>query len=182
MDFITVDHWEEEVWQKWKLIYEEAFGHTHAKPEKIICNMFEKLSCYFHLLVEESEVYAIALSAKLPDTRFLVIDYFAVRFDKRSIGMGRQMLEGIRNWALEDGHFDGILIEVEAKETEENQARIHFWEKCGFIITSYIHDYKVVPEPYRAMYLKLIPNARIPEKAEVFFDYLGKFHRKSFRN
>ena len=65
-----------------KIVYDEAFEHTNAKSEKIIRNMFQKQTCYFHLAVEGSEVCAIALSGKLPGTRWLLVDYFAVQSKK----------------------------------------------------------------------------------------------------
>ncbi len=181
VEFRTVDHWVEEIWIKWQFVYDEAFDHKKAKPEKIIRNMFQKQACYFHLAMDGSEVCAIALSGKLPGTKFLLIDYFAVRATKRNRGIGKAMAEYLESWAIANGQFDCLVIEVEAEVTEENQARIQFWEKCGFALTPYIHHYKVVPEPYQALFRKLIPDAEIPEKDEAFFRYIGKFHRKSFQ-
>ena len=181
MEFRTVDHWAEEIWQKWWIVYEEAFDHKNAKSEKIIRNMFQRQTCYFHLAMEGSEVCAIALSGELPGTRLLLIDYFAVRANKRNRGIGKEMVEYIQNWAMAEGQFDSLVIEVEAEKAEENLARIHFWKKCGFILTPYIHHYKVVPEPYQAMYRKLFPEAKIPDREEEFFHYIGNFHRKSFQ-
>ena len=181
MIFRTVDHWEEELWQKWQIVYDEAFDHKKAKSKKIIQNMFQKQTCYFHIAMDGSEVCAIALSGKLPGTSLLLIDYFAVRGTKRNQGIGKLMLEYLEGWAIESGQFDCMVIEVEAEQTEENLARIQFWKKCGFTLTSYIHHYKVVPEPYQALYRKLCPEAAIPDKEETFFRYIGKFHRKSFQ-
>lgn len=181
MEFMTFAEWNEDVWEVWREVYEEAFGDKHAKVEKIIRNMFRKKMCAFHVAMEHSEVTAIALSGRLQGTRMLLIDYIAVRKKVQNKGIGRRMVDYLKNWALENQQYDSILIEVEAEDTPENRARIRFWQKCGFRLTDYIHDYKVVPEPYRAMYLKLVPNAVIPEKEEDFFLYLGKFHRECFQ-
>ena len=184
MEFRTVDHWVEEIWRKWRIGYDEAFGHTHAKPEKVIRNMFQKQTCYFHLALEGSEVCAIALSGQLSGTRMLLIDYFAVREKKRNRGIGQLMagyLLVVGQW--QRGQFDSLVIEVEAAEkTKENLVRIQFWKKCNFTLTEYIHHYKVVPEPYQAMYQKLFPEVKIPEREEAFFHYIGKFHQKSFQD
>ena len=181
MIFRTVDYWEEEVWQKWRIVYDEAFDPKKAKSKKVIQNMFQKQTCHFHIAMEGSEVCAIAISGQLPGTRLLLIDYFAVRGTRRNRGIGKLMLEYLKAWAIESGQFDCMVIEVEAEQTEENLARIQFWKKCGFTLTSYIHHYKVVPEPYQALYRKLYPEAAIPEREEAFFRYIGKFHRKSFQ-
>lgn len=181
MDFITVDYWDEEIWQKWKGIYFEAFGRKNAKPEKVIRNMFRKQMCSFHLAKNEDKVCAIALSGKLEGTKALLIDYLAVSENARKQGIGTQMVDYLKRWSKEGRSFDSIFIEVEAEETEENAERVVFWKKCGFQADPYIHHYKVVPEPYRAMYLKLVPKAFIPEKAELIFRSFSQFHQKCFR-
>lgn len=179
MDFLTIDHWDELVWQKWHDIYEEAFN-KNAKPKKVIKNMFRKQMCFFHLLQKESQVYAIALSGKLQGKQILLIDYLAVKEMQQNCGIGRIMVDYIKKWAKEN-HFESIVIEVEAEDTPKNQARIQFWEKCGFILTHYIHSYKVVPEPYKAMYIKLFPDVKLPDREKEFFKMMTLFHQKSFR-
>ncbi|AZV43148.1 GNAT family N-acetyltransferase [Peribacillus asahii] len=180
MEFKTVDHWDEEVWQKWRSIYYEAFGEKGAKAEKIIRNMFRKQTCFFHIAQDESEVYAIALSGKLRGTTILLIDYLAVREKHRNRGVGRMIINYIISWSI-NREFDSIVIEVEAEQTPENLARIRFWEKCNFMLLPYIHHYRVVPEPYQAMVLKLVPEAELPEKGEEVFHLIERFHKKSFQ-
>ena len=173
--------WDEEVWKKWKVIYHEAFGENGAKPEKVIRNMFHKQMCYFHIAQNESECYAIALSGKLKGTRLLLIDYLAVCEKDQNRGIGRMMVDYIKSWSITNREFDGILIEVEADHTVENLARIEFWKGCGFTLNDYIHHYRVVPEPYQAMYLHINPEVVLPDKGEVFFMWMEQFHKKSFR-
>lgn len=79
MEFRTVDHWMEELWQKWGVVYDEAVDHKNTISEKIIRNMFQKQTCYFYIAMDGSEVCAIALSGKLPGKRLLLVDYFVVR-------------------------------------------------------------------------------------------------------
>ncbi len=181
MDFITVNYWDEDIWQQWKGIYFEAFGEKNCKPEKVIRNMFRKQMCYFHLAKDGKKITAIALSGKLEGTKALLIDYLSVSKDARGQGIGTQLVDYLTEWAKESGQFSSIVIEAEAEDTEENTARVEFWKRCGFESTSYIHYYKVVPEPYKAMYFKLFPEAYIPEKAETIFQYFSKFHQKCFR-
>jgi GNAT superfamily N-acetyltransferase len=181
VEFKTVEQWDEEVWKKWRGVYHEAFGEKGAKPEKIIRNMFRKQMCFFHIAQDESEVSVIALSGKLQAKRILLIDYLAVREKDRNRGVGRMMIDYITSWSITNRKFESIVIEVEAERTVENLARIQFWKKCGFTLTDYIHDYRVVPEPYQAMFLKVVPEAEVPEKGEELFPFLERFHRESFR-
>lgn len=181
MEFTTVEQWDEELWKKWRVVYHQTFGEKGAKPEKIIRNMFRKQMCFFHIAQGESEIYAIALSGKLRGTRILLIDYLAVREKDRNRGVGRMMIDYIKSWSITDRKFESIVIEVEAENTAENLARIQFWKKCGFMLIEYIHHYRVVPEPYQAMFLKLVPEAEVPENGEEFFTRIERFHRESFR-
>lgn len=173
-------NWDEELWHKWCEVYYEAFG-KNAKPEKIIRNMFQKQMCFFHIAQNDSGVCAIALSGKLQGTRMLLIDYLTVREKDRNKGVGKLMIDYLKSWALTYLKCEGIIIEVEAEKTTDNLARIQFWKRCGFTLTKYIHHYKVVPEPYQAMYLKLVPEAVMQENGEELFPYIEQFHRKSFR-
>ena len=70
---------------------------------------------------------------------------------------------------------------MEAEKSPENQARITFWKKCGFILTNYIHKYIWVPEPYQAMYLNLQSEAAIAKSGKELFSYIVKIHKKSFQ-
>ncbi|HYK73182.1 MAG TPA: GNAT family N-acetyltransferase [Pseudoneobacillus sp.] len=181
MNFITIDQWDEEIWRQASFIYTQAFGKSGAKPEKIIGNMFAKQLCFLHVVIKENEVIAMALTGKLEGTKALLIDYLAVRDDYRNQGIGHKLLHYIKGWCITQGNFDSIMIEVEADKTPENLKRIHFWEKSNFQLTDYIHQYIWVPEPYQAMYLKLLPEAKIPTKGEQLFQYIIHFHKDSFR-
>lgn len=181
MEFQTVNYWDEDIWKEWRKVYQEAFGDKNAKKEQIIRNMFHKEMSFFHIAYHKGKVVAIGLSGKIEGTKLLVIDYLAVIKRERSNGIGQHMVDYIVGWAKEKGSFEGIIIEVEAENKKENEERIQFWEKCGFKQTSYIHDYKVVPEPYKAMYVELVPYIKWPEKEEKFFRWLGAFHKKCFQ-
>ncbi|WP_338447849.1 GNAT family N-acetyltransferase [Niallia oryzisoli] len=181
MEFITIDYWDDEVWEVWCPIYEAAFGKKNGKQKHIIRNMFLKSPCFFHIGRDHTGVQVIALTGKLPQLEVLLIDYLAVSKKRRNEGIGRTMVQYLKKWAMETGKFDGIVIEAEADDTQENEERIRFWLKCGFNKTEYIHQYKVVPEPYRAMYIKLKTEADIPKRGEDWFRHIGLFHRQSFQ-
>lgn len=180
LEFVTVDHWDEKVWQKWKTIYHEGFGSTGGKQERVFKNMFHKHMCHFHYFMNKEKIMAVAVTGMLKGSELLLIDYLAVSKQVHGQGVGKSFVNKIMEWGREGG-FTGILIEVEAEPTVENQARIQFWKKCDFIETTYVHDYKVVPESYKAMYITYDQNTKLPDKEEDFFVLLSQFHQKSFR-
>jgi RimJ/RimL family protein N-acetyltransferase len=112
----------------------------------------------------------------------LLIDYLAVDRKLRNQGIGMQMILYIKDWALKQKNLESIIIEVEADQNSENHKRIQFWEKSGFTLTDYIHQYIWVPEPYQAMYLKLLPDSKLPVNGEDLFKFIGHFHKASFQN
>lgn len=181
MNFITINHWNEELWNQASFIYTQAFGKSGAKPEKIIRNMFTKQLSFLHVALKDKKVIAMAITGKLRGTKALLIDYLAVREDFRNQGIGYMLLAYIKTCCLTEGQFDSLLIEVEADKTQANLKRIHFWEKSDFQLTDYIHQYIWVPEPYQAMYVKLLPEAKLPTKGEELFQYIVQFHRESFQ-
>lgn len=180
MEFKTIDYFNEAIWGKVFPIYEEAFLGKGAKPEKIIRNMFRKKLCFLHVGFLDNQAAAMAISGKLAGISALLIDYLAVPEEYQNQGIGKNMVTYIKEWAAEEGQCENLVIEVESDQTAENLARIRFWEKCGFIITDYIHQYIWVPEPYRAMFNKLGPDTALPESGEEIFKYIGAFHKKSF--
>jgi ribosomal protein S18 acetylase RimI-like enzyme len=178
--FITIDHWDEELWKKAKVVYEEAFGKSGAKSEKIIRNMFAKGICFLHILFVDDEAVGMAITGKLKNTQALLIDYLAVRIENRKKGIGQKLLDYIKEWSQSEQQLEAIIIEVESERTLENLARIHFWQKNEFQLTDYIHHYIWVPEPYQAMYCMLEPNAKIPLNGEALFQLIIQFHKVSF--
>ena len=181
MEFETINQWDEKEWDKVSSIYLEAFANKGGKPEKILRNMFRKQICYLHMAVEGEQVVAMALTGNLKGSAVLLIDYLAVSKDERGKGIGHTMLEYIKKWSITDEKFESLLIEVEADTSKENLARIGFWKNFGFVLTTYIHHYIWVPEPYQAMYFKLQNNTSIPESGEELFGYIGEFHKASYQ-
>lgn len=180
MEIKTIDYWDEQLWKQVSPIYNQAFAEKGAKPEKIIRNMFRKKICYLHMMVEDGDVTAMALTGKLRVIQALLIDYLAVREELRGRGAGLKLMNYIKKWSQTEGGFSSHIIEVESEETLENLSRINFWKKCGFQLTDYIHHYIWVPEPYQAMYNILIPTATIPKEGEELFKHISQFHKASY--
>jgi ribosomal protein S18 acetylase RimI-like enzyme len=181
LEFKTINQWDEELWNQVSPIYHQAFDGKGAKPEKIICNMFRKQLCYLHIVLEKSQVVAMALTGKLQGTPALLIDYLAVHHKWQHRGIGTKMMKYIKEWSITNGQIESLVIEVESEETPQTRARNLFWEKGGFTLTKYIHHYIWVPESYRAMFLKMVPDTNLPEKGEELFKFIEKFHKSSYQ-
>ncbi len=182
LQFISINHWDETLWQKVKKIYNEAFAGHGGKPEKIIHNMFNKHLCFLHVAFEDNEVIAMALTGLIKGPRILIIDYMAVKNDLRGRGIGKEFFSYIKEWAILQNVYNHILLEAESEQTPVNLDRIKFWETCGFnLVDEYIHHYIWVPEPYQAMVLNLRGGAQIAASGEILFTYIENFHKKSFR-
>jgi GNAT superfamily N-acetyltransferase len=182
LEFKTINHWDGKLWdEQVSSIYHHAFDGKGAKPEKVIRNMFRKQLCYLHIGLKDRQVVAMAITGKLEGTYALIIDYLAVHHKWQHRGFGMKMMEFIKEWSITKGGVKSLVIEVESEDTPETRARNLFWEKGGFTLTEYIHHYKWVPESYRAMYIKMVPDTNLPEQGEDLFKYIERFHKASYQ-
>jgi GNAT superfamily N-acetyltransferase len=181
MEFYTTDKWDEDIWTQAGFIYREAFEASASKTEAIIRRLFTRKLGHLHIAKDGSDIIAMSLTGKLEGIHALVIDYIAVREDRRSQGTGQLFLDYIISWARNTEHCDGVVIEIEFDDSPLYSKRVHFWQQSGFTLTSYVHIYKWVPETYQAMYLILEPNAQIPTDGDLLFDHITEFHEKAYR-
>lgn len=199
--FRTYDKWDHRLWASLEPIYREAFP-SGAKPENILRGMVERGVGSLHAAFQGGQAVALAVTgfsagdsgdpdvdssnpagdSSVPAGDMLIIDYLAVRKDLRGSGLGTRFLEWLREWAKQTHGISGILIEAESGDTPEHLERIRFWERNGFVLTPYVHQYVWVPEPYQAMLLPL--SGRMPELedgGEALFRHITSFHGRSFR-
>ncbi|WP_419888920.1 GNAT family N-acetyltransferase [Paenibacillus xylanexedens] len=182
LEFTTIEEWDEALWARMERIYHEAF-QSGAKTKAILRSMLDRKIGYLHTGVHHGEVVAMAvtgLEGKVAD-RILIIDYLAVEQKMRGWGIGTWMLEQLRAWALREHRIKGMIIEAEFGTTEAHQERIQFWQRNGFILTSYVHQYRMVPEPYQAMMLPLDTSTHMPDDGEALFRYINAFHKVAYR-
>lgn len=182
LQWVTTTTWDESLWQKIQPIYEEAFPHG-AKLKRILHTMLEQNHTFIHALMDQDQVIAMAITGLVGSSAeyILIIDYMAVHHDWRDQGIGMSFLEQIKQWAIQEYSLAAIVIEVEAEDTPLNQSRLLFWEKCGFIATSYVHQYIWVPEPYRAMVLPVQADFVVDDQGESLFRHIISFHEKAYR-
>ncbi|ANF96977.1 GNAT family N-acetyltransferase [Paenibacillus bovis] len=177
----TYHAWDQELWDQIRPIYTEAFVHG-AKPEKILKAMLDRGIAFLHAGWDEGELVAMAVTGLSgpAEAQNLIIDYMAIRHDRRGRGEGKVFFGLLRDWAIEQHHIHAIIIEAEAEDTAENRERIVFWEKCGFIATDYVHHYIWIPETYRALVLPIAPGLVIHDDGQSLFRQITSFHEKSF--
>lgn len=180
MTFSTLERMDDDTWGQAQTLYHAAFPHGR-KPDAVIRSMFDKRMSYLHLETEGSALAAMAITGIIRRPGLLLVDYLTVREDLRGRGVGARFVGDILLWAREKKKFKGVILEAEADQGPENLARIRFWERCGFVLTEYVHQYIWVPEPYQAMYLSFDPKFGVHDDGESLFDYIGEFHKKAFR-
>jgi len=184
MKLVTLSKWDDALWQRMRPVYEEAFPHG-AKPASILRAILDRGIGHLHmgLIAGEPEPASIAVTGvTVAEARkALVIDYLAVSRELRGRGAGRQFVRLLTDWAVRGHGVQGIVIEVEAEDTDANRARMRFWERCGFRPTDYVHHYVWVPEPYRAMVLHLAQPPALPEDGGRLFRHILAFHEKAYR-
>lgn len=181
MEYRVTGEWDEALWGEAERIYEQAFPLDGKKSRAIIRRMFERGLCQLHTFTDGKELVGMALTGVDRQENALLIDYIAVRENFRGSGKGRRFLDRIKQWAQTDEGCKGIIVEVEAEETEENARRIRFWERNGFHLTAYVHQYIWVPEPYRAMYMNFDGQDRLPEDGKALFRCITRFHEQAYR-
>lgn len=182
LEFRTIKKWDEVLWAQIERIYHEAFP-SGAKTKVILRSMLERQIGCLHIGVHHGEAVAMAvtgLGGKDKD-RMMMIDYLAVEQKLRGSGIGTWMLEQLKAWALREHGITGVIIEVESGSTDAHQERIQFWQRSGFILTSYVHQYRMVPEPYQAMMLPLDGSAYVRDDGEALFRYINAFHKIAYR-
>jgi GNAT superfamily N-acetyltransferase len=182
MKFITTDEWNEGLWQKVRDIYLDAFANHGGKPEKVLRNMFTKCNCHLHVAFDRELPVGMAITGEIDGSSIVIIDYLAIKQNRRGQGIGQDFFHYIQTWAHQQVYCKYLLLEVESDQTKDSTKRIQFWEKCGFtMLREYTHQYIWVPEPYQAMYLSLFNHSEPPFRGEEAFKYITAFHRKSFR-
>ncbi|QHW34751.1 GNAT family N-acetyltransferase [Paenibacillus rhizovicinus] len=185
IDHRTTDRWDEAAWASAEPIYEEAFPEHGRKNKPIVRRMFERGICTLHSWHQGSETIAMALTAYDARTALLVIDYIAVRRSRQRSGVGRRCIGDMREWAVRTmpGCL-GMVIEVEADESEENAGRIRFWQQTGFRLTAYVHAYVWVPETYRAMYLPFDDDEPLlaGDDGRTLFKAITRYHERAYRS
>lgn len=180
LTYDVTGEWDAGRWNAVEEMYEEAFPHGR-KSREIVRGMFEKQMCQLHTACNGQEPVGMALTGIDRQAKALLIDYMAVGKELRGQGYGRLLLNHIKQWARSVTDCIGIIVEVESAQTEENRRRIHFWESNGFQLTSYVHRYIWVPEPYRAMFLNVGKSGRLPGDGEELFRIIAGFHQRAFQ-
>ncbi|MNI52271.1 Acetyltransferase (GNAT) family protein [compost metagenome] len=182
MELITAANWDEPLWKRVAPIYFEAFP-SGAKPEGILHSMLEREIAYLHAGLVDGQAKSMAVTGVIngDQGKRLIIDYLAVSRELRGKGAGTVFLDQITSWARQTHHVQGVIIEAESGTSESHARRIHFWQKNGFILTPYVHQYIWVPEPYQAMLKPLSAEVQVTDNGESLFRYINNFHKKAYR-
>ncbi|WP_150266223.1 GNAT family N-acetyltransferase [Paenibacillus tepidiphilus] len=182
LEIITIHEWDEQLWKMAEALYHEAFPHG-AKPVRILRGMLDRKLAAMHFGRIDGRMVAMAVTGIVDAAggQRLLIDYLAVGRMQRGRRLGTSLLEAIIDWAKQEHQVKAVIIEVESGTTEADKKRVHFWEKNGFILTPYVHQYIWVPEPYQAMLRPLEPGINVTDDGQALFRHITAFHNQSFR-
>lgn len=178
MEIRMLEQLDDTLWPEARQLYLDAF--PEGKPIRIIENTFAKGVGLLFVGLRDGQVASMALAGPLRNAKALLIDYIAVRPELRHHGLGAALVAEIVSYARSTG-LDGLILEAEAGPEPENAERVRFWERCGFTLTPYVHQYIWVPEPYRAMYLTFDPARPLPTAGRELFKHIGGYHSYVFR-
>ncbi|WP_052342692.1 GNAT family N-acetyltransferase [Bacillus sp. EB01] len=160
-------------WGRVEALYKAAFGSS-AKPAWVIENMFKKQMCSLYILEEDREALA---AGRLGENKLLLIDYLAVDPLSQGKGLGYKLTQFIMAEAKKDNELEGVVLEAAA----DDEGAISFWQKYSFTRTSYVHQYKWVPEPYIALVHKFKSGILSEVSPQFLFELISKFHANSFK-
>ncbi|WP_151735820.1 GNAT family N-acetyltransferase ['Paenibacillus yunnanensis' Narsing Rao et al. 2020] len=182
LEFITIHEWDEQLWKQTEALYHESFPHG-AKPARILRRMLDRRLATMHFGRIDGNIVAMAVTGIVDADggKRLLIDYLAVSQQQRGHRLGTSFLEAIITWAKQEHQVNAVIIEVESGTTETDKERVHFWQKNGFILTPYVHQYIWVPEPYQAMLRPLEPGVKVTDNGQSLFSQITAFHNQSFR-
>jgi len=114
-------------------IYDISFPSNEKQDILVIKNRIRNGKCRLLGCLKDSQLVAFAILWDFPETRFSLLDYFAVKPEFRNGGIGRALLEKIRDEILATHRI--LLIEAEnpkyGDHVKDKLRRISFYEKAG---------------------------------------------------
>ncbi len=121
-------------------IYREAFPPNEKQPEQIICERVEKKKSVLYCLKYNSKIVGITLLWDFKNSKFQLLDYFAIIEEQRKIGMGSFFFKEISNLVNQTGKR--LIMEVEhpayGNNKSERKRRIDFYIKNGSFILNHV--------------------------------------------
>ena len=164
-----------------KKIYQEKMVHDfpacEIKPFAAIERMYQKGEYFAYGNYEDEELIAYALIAKTKDRKIGLLDYLAVKEEKRGSGYGSQTIEQIKDFFRKQ--WDGLIVDSEhisyAKgeaDKEKRQRRIRFYEKNGLVKLDF--ESRIYGTEYTVLYLSanngdLINSKELVDDAEYLY-------------
>lgn len=101
------------------LIYEEAFSPNTRLPRVRVIDLMTSSMARWHVLKNGEDVLGFALVYILQDGHVAWLDYFAIRKDQRSKGLGRELLLGLLKYLqTSPSRIAALLLEIAGEERQ----------------------------------------------------------------
>lgn len=117
-------------WLKLYALYKSAFPAAEQKPFAMVLGMYRKGKTDIWCLERKGRFAGLAITINGPD--LILLDYFAVDKNQRSLGIGTAALQALQAQYSDKGFF--LEIEstcVDAPNREQRQMRKRFYLSCG---------------------------------------------------
>jgi len=116
-----------------KYIYHEAFPPNEQQPSELIYKRIKENKEVFLAAYIKEELVAFALLFDLQNTDYFLLDYLAVKNNKRNAGLGGKLMQKVIAYSF--GKNKGVLLEVDHPYQRgkrlQNTSRIQFYQKYG---------------------------------------------------
>ena len=114
-------------------IYHEAFPPNEQQPTELIYKRIKENKEVFLAAYIKEELVAFALLFDLQNTDYFLLDYLAVKNNKRNAGLGGKLMQKVIAYSF--GKNKGVLLEVNHPNQRgkrlQNTSRIQFYQKYG---------------------------------------------------
>ncbi len=114
-------------------IYHEAFPPNEQQPTELIYKRIKENKEVFLAAYIKEELVAFALLFDLQNTDYFLLDYLAVKNNKRNAGLGGKLMQKVIAYSF--GKNKGVLLEVDHPYQRgkrlQNTSRIQFYQKYG---------------------------------------------------
>jgi GNAT superfamily N-acetyltransferase len=172
MQLLRVKDWNSRLYAEALAILREAIAPEAQLPEQRFSDLLGGGSYRLYAYAKADDVRGVALVYFSDDLRFAWLDYFAIRFDLRGLGLGSDLFrEIVRVASKQSPQPDWLLFEVDddcggdLQRESDCKRRVEFYRRLGARVLENVR-YKfpsafAEPIRMRLMACQLLPDASL---------------------
>lgn len=136
MNFFTITDINDHRFNQCLMIYRNSFPGNERQPEDVIIDRIHSGKAKLYVGEDGGDILCIALVWIFHDSRFALLDYFAVAASMRGKGVGSIFLKFLLQEVIGIGR--SLVMEVEhpghGVNIDERKARINFYRRNGAVV------------------------------------------------